>query len=193
MKTQCVACTKLRIKTTGECVETCPRVETFSSSGELVYNPKGMYQYGITCVKTCPKKSFIYKEYCLKNCPNNTYEESLLVQNAETGEKGMRRFCKDCTADKCTKSCSIQGELNMAQIKNLEGCHVLKGNLIISKADVSSEHQGVSGIPTELSEQHLQVLSSLKIVNGFVRIQRHDLTNLNFLRNLEVIRANDLL
>ena len=40
--TQCVACTKLRVKTTGECVETCPRVETVSQSGELIHNPKGM-------------------------------------------------------------------------------------------------------------------------------------------------------
>ena len=130
----------------------------------------GMYQYGITCVRSCPKKAFIYKEYCLKNCPNNTYEEEDLVQNADTGEKGLRRFCRPCTADKCARSCSIEGELSMGQLQGLAGCHVLKGNLIISKGDLDTHN--VSGVPAELGEADLEVLSSLKVINGFVRIQR---------------------
>ncbi len=56
-KNDCFACAKLRIKSTGECVETCPRVQIPDPiTGELVYNPNGMYQYGITCIKSCPSK-----------------------------------------------------------------------------------------------------------------------------------------
>lgn len=44
----------------------------------------------------------------------------------------------------------------------------------------------------ELTETDLEVMSSIRIINGFVRIQSNRLKNLSFLRNLEVIRANNL-
>jgi hypothetical protein len=40
----------------------------------------------------------------MKKCPNQTYEEEQIIYNAETGEKGIRRFCKECTPEKCPKS-----------------------------------------------------------------------------------------
>jgi hypothetical protein len=52
----------------------------------------------------------------------------------------------------------------------------------------------LSGVAPELTEKDLEVLSSLKIINGYVRIQLSSrISNLNFLRNLETIRANNLL
>ncbi len=193
-KNDCTACTDLRIKTTGECVVTCPRVQIPDPiTNELVYNPNGMYQYGITCVKVCPLKTFIYNEFCLKNCPKNTYEEEEFVQNPDTGEKGMRHFCKQCTPDKCTKTCSIEGELTSANIKSLENCVVLKSNLIIMSDAKISDNYNKTNLPPEINEKDLEVLSSLKIINGFVRIQSYEFQDLSFLRNLEVIRANELL
>lgn len=192
-KNDCIACTKLRMKTTGECLETCPRVQIPDPiTGELVYNPNGMYQFGITCVKSCPKTSFIYKEFCLNNCPKNTYEDEELVQNPATGEKGIRRFCKSCTPEKCVKTCKIDGELSVANIKNLEDCVVLKGNLVILNNQRVSDDYPVS-LPRELNETDLQILSSLRVINGFVRIQTDSLRNLNFLQNLEIVRGNHLL
>ncbi len=193
-KKDCIACTNLRMKTTGECVDTCPSIYNVNSiTSELSYNPNGMYQYGITCVKVCPKKTFIYNDFCLKNCEKGTYEEEELVQNPETGEKGMRRFCKPCTPDKCTKTCSIGGELTIANIEHLKDCVVLKSNLIILSDPQVSESYNKTELPRELNETDLEVLSSLKVINGFVRIQSEKFQSLNFLRNLEVIRGNVLL
>lgn len=54
-KRDCLACKKLRINDTGECVESCPRISIADSqTGELILNPNGTYQYGITCVRQCP-------------------------------------------------------------------------------------------------------------------------------------------
>ena len=47
-------------------------------------------------------------------------------------------------------------------------------------------------LPPELTEQDLQVLSSIRVINGFVRIQSNKIKSLSFLRNLEVIRASNL-
>ena len=41
-----------------------------------------------------------------------------------------------------------------------------------------------------MEEKDLVYLKSLRIVNGFVRIQSNELENLSFLSNLEIIRAN---
>ena len=75
----------------------------------------------------------------MNKCTNKTYEDEELILNPETGEKGMRRMCKTCTAEKCPKSCSIekikQGELTFKSLKYLEGCEVLNSNLLILQPD----------------------------------------------------------
>ena len=152
-----------------------------------------MSVHHITCVKSCPRKKFTYKGFCLKNCPNNTYEDEELMQNPETGEKGMRRLCKPCTSEKCIKTCSIDAELTTENIKSLEGCVVLKSNLIIMNDAIVSNKFNSSNLPRELNETDLSVLSSLKVINGFVRIQSNTFKNLSFLKNLEVIRGNDIM
>jgi receptor tyrosine-protein kinase erbB-3 len=58
--TQCTACKKLRIYKTGECVDECPKTYQLDPiTNEMVVNPDGLYQYGITCVKTCPGKKIL--------------------------------------------------------------------------------------------------------------------------------------
>lgn len=44
----------------------------------------------------------------------------------------------------------------------------------------------------ELTESDLEVMKNIRIINGFVRIQSNRIENLNFLRNLEIIRATNL-
>ena len=185
----CIACSKLTIKDTGVCVETCPRIHTPDPiTGDLIENPDGTYQSGINCLKKCENNLFIYREFCLKKCPNETYEEEELVYDPETGEKGYRRFCKVCTPHKCQKSCSVNAELNVSNIKNLQGCEVLNSNLIISRPQV--DHAEQRRLPPELEANDLKALNSLRIVNGFVRIQSNNIQNLSFLSNLEIIRGN---
>ncbi len=100
----CIACKSLRIFKTGECVSSCPKVEmSHPITKELVHNPDGLYQFGIICVKQCPAKFFLHNELCLAKCPNLTYQEEELIVNADTGEKGVQRVCKQCTLEKCPK------------------------------------------------------------------------------------------
>ncbi len=48
-KNDCFACKKLRITKTNECVEACPRIQTSDHIDlELVLNPDGLYQHGLT-------------------------------------------------------------------------------------------------------------------------------------------------
>ena len=41
-----------------------------------------------------------------------------------------------------------------------------------------------------LSESKLDVLSSIRVINGFVSVKSNSLKNLRFLRNLEIINHN---
>jgi hypothetical protein len=69
----------------------------------------------------------------------------------------------------------------------LEGCEVLNSDLLILQPVL-----GDSDPKNDLTELELQVLKSIRIINGFVRIQSNQFKSLNFLRNLEIIRANTL-
>lgn len=195
----CFACKSLRIAETGECVDSCPRIQMADpQTGELVYNPNGLYQYGITCVKFCPINMFIYQDFCLSKCPNKTYEDEEMISNPETGERGIHRVCKPCTPEKCPKTCSLlkpdkNEELNHKNLKSLEGCEVLNSNLLILQPEIEEIPSDPNiKLPPELSESDLQVLSSLRVINGFVRIQSNKIKSLSFLRNLEVVRATNL-
>lgn len=53
-RNECYACKKLRIMETGDCVSECPRIKMVDYNGELTFNPNGMYQHGVTCVRKCP-------------------------------------------------------------------------------------------------------------------------------------------
>ncbi len=159
-KNECTACKNFRIAKTGECVASCPRLQIADPTRhDLIPNPDGMYQYGITCVKICPGNMFVYLEFCLNKCPNQTYEDEEFISNPETGEKGLRRVCKPCTPEKCQKSkylvniffsqntnkiviisaCYIEkidkitmdAELTVNDLKNLQNCEVLNSNLLI--------------------------------------------------------------
>lgn len=132
--TDCVVCRNLIIKETGECVETCPRITIPDPiTGDLILNKNGMYLHGTVCVRKCPSRLFVYNEFCLNKCPSDTYESEELDYNSETGEKAIKRVCRSCTNQKCQKSCSVEGELNVSNIKNLENCEVLNSNLIITR------------------------------------------------------------
>jgi hypothetical protein len=116
----CIGCAKLIIRDTGECVETCPRVQIPDPiTNDLIINPNGMYQYGKVCVRKCPSNLFIYNEFCMKKCPKDTYEEEELVYYPDTGEKNSRRFCKQCTPQKCQKSkyFSFENQENVSSTK----------------------------------------------------------------------------
>ncbi|RNA35666.1 Epidermal growth factor receptor, partial [Brachionus plicatilis] len=183
----CIACKKFRILETGECVDSCPRIKMVDTlTGELVYNQNGMYQYGISCVRSCPKNLFIYQELCVSKCPDDTNEEEEIINNPVTGEKGLRRICKPCEAPKscAVTSASIPGEiLNHENIHLLKDCEILNGNLMIIDSNIEI---------TKLTEKDLEILSSIRVINGFVRIQSDLIYSINFLRNLEIIRAPTL-
>ncbi|CAF0744980.1 unnamed protein product [Brachionus calyciflorus] len=178
----CIACRKFRILETGECVDSCPRIKIIDPiTEELTFNPNGMYQFGITCVRNCPKNLFIFQELCVTKCPNETYETEENINNPYTGEKGLRRVCKPCTNDKCPKSCSINNSANLEldNLNSVKDCEILNGNLLIFQQ-------------ANLTEKDLEVLNNIRIINGYVRIQSDLITSLNFLRNLEIIRAPNL-
>ena len=45
-KKECIVCKNLRIYATGECVETCPRIQVSDPlKREVILNPNGLYQY----------------------------------------------------------------------------------------------------------------------------------------------------
>lgn len=65
-------------------------------------------------------------------------------------------------------------------LKNLKDCRVLKGNIEIFH-------------DSELTENDLETLSSIRFLYGYVRVKSDTLKNLRFIRNLQVIDARYLM
>uniref|UniRef100_A0A8C7IG69 receptor protein-tyrosine kinase n=1 Tax=Oncorhynchus kisutch TaxID=8019 RepID=A0A8C7IG69_ONCKI len=84
--TDCLACRDFQDD--GMCKDSCPRLLLYDRNlHQLVNNPDGKYNFGATCVKTCPH-NYVVTDHgaCVRTCSGDTYE---------VDEGGVRK-CKKC-------------------------------------------------------------------------------------------------
>uniref|UniRef100_A0A668AWW5 Receptor protein-tyrosine kinase n=1 Tax=Myripristis murdjan TaxID=586833 RepID=A0A668AWW5_9TELE len=83
--TDCLACRDFQDD--GVCKDSCPGLMRYEPSlHQLIPNPHGKYNFGATCVKTCPH-NYVVTDHgaCVRTCSGNTYE---------VDEGGVRKCAK---------------------------------------------------------------------------------------------------
>ncbi|KAK7945473.1 hypothetical protein WMY93_001201 [Mugilogobius chulae] len=124
--TDCLACRDFQDD--GVCKDSCPGLMRYDPNlHQLVPNPHGKYNFGATCVKTCPH-NYVVTDHgaCVRTCSGNTYE---------VDEGGIRK-CAKCEG-LCPKVCNGlgMGELthtlciNATNIESFRNCTKINGDI----------------------------------------------------------------
>ncbi|GAU88257.1 hypothetical protein RvY_00994-2 [Ramazzottius varieornatus] len=200
-ETQCVACKNFDDE--GKCVENCP-VKMYDSERMVwVPSPNPKFAYGNVCVKECPAPFLRHDGGCVRSCPDGMIEQD----NEESGAKE----CVPCDGP-CPKKCQGFSSdspkdgpmginmLTKETLRNFLNCTTVEGSLLI----LSDSFKGVQHFSPVIqyatfhppvTPADLEQLSTIKIVTGHIRIDgsHPDMTDLSFLRNLEVIHGRSLM
>ncbi|XP_043602094.1 insulin-like receptor isoform X3 [Bombus pyrosoma] len=120
-------------------------------------------------VKNYPYKSF--NGSCIMECPPGYMDE----------ESNGKVSCKTCEGP-CQKECAGANVDSIASAQKLRGCTHITGSLEI-------QLRGGKNIVKELEDS----LSAIEEIYGYLKVVRSfPLISLNFLKNLRVIRGNDI-
>lgn len=96
-------------------------------------------------------------------------------------EENPEQECVECPLGKCEKSCE-GGTIN-----SIEDAHMFKGCTIIkSSIVISIKHEFTQTVREELEE----CLGFIERIKGYLKIARSSITDLKFLKNLQVIDGN---
>uniref|UniRef100_A0A4W5QUK4 receptor protein-tyrosine kinase n=1 Tax=Hucho hucho TaxID=62062 RepID=A0A4W5QUK4_9TELE len=198
--TDCLACRDFQDD--GMCKDSCPRLLLYDRNlHQLVNNPDGKYNFGATCVKTCPH-NYVVADHgaCVRTCSGDTYE---------VDEGGVRK-CKKCDG-LCPKVCNGLGmgkldkvlSINATNIDTFKNCTKINGNIAIiytslfslsiyyRVAVVSWPLIATWNFQNEVSPSHS--LSSLSLLSGIVSLAITQLTITHLgLRSLKEISDGDV-
>ncbi|XP_066511540.1 epidermal growth factor receptor-like isoform X1 [Hoplias malabaricus] len=181
----CLACRDFQDEDT--CKDACPPLMLYDpNTHQLAPNPYGKYNYGATCVKSCPH-NYVVTDHgaCVRACSPGTYE---------VDEDGVRK-CKKCEG-LCPKVCSGLGvghlkhilSINASNIDSFENCTTINGDVYI----ITTTFEGDRYTKTpKLDLARLSVFKTVKEITGALLIQHWtpNLTSLSPFENLEVIRG----
>ncbi|XP_042284525.1 epidermal growth factor receptor [Thunnus thynnus] len=183
--TDCLACRDFQDD--GVCKDSCPGLMRYDPNlHQLVPNPHGKYNFGATCVKSCPH-NYVVTDHgaCVRTCSGNTYE---------VDEGGIRK-CAKCDG-LCPKVCNGLGSgelihtlsINATNIASFKNCTKLNGHIAI----IQTSFKGDSYTNTpEMDPSQLDVFKTVKEITGYLWIQTwpENMTSLSPFENLEIIRG----
>ncbi|XP_056149598.1 epidermal growth factor receptor isoform X2 [Lampris incognitus] len=181
----CLACRDFQDD--GTCKDSCPGLMRYDPNlHQLVPNPDGKYNFGATCVKTCPH-NYVVTDHgaCVRTCSGNTYE---------VDEGGVRK-CTRCEG-LCPKVCNGLGMGNLANIMSInasnidsfKNCTKINGNIAIIYTSI---HGDLFTKTPKMDPAQLNVFRTVKEITGFLLIQTwpENMTSLSPFENLEIIRG----
>uniref|UniRef100_A0A3Q3KMH1 Receptor protein-tyrosine kinase n=2 Tax=Monopterus albus TaxID=43700 RepID=A0A3Q3KMH1_MONAL len=183
--TQCLACRDFQDE--GVCKDSCPGLMRYDPNlHQLVPNPHGKYNFGATCVKSCPH-NYVVTDHgaCVRACSGNTYE---------VDEGGIRK-CAKCDG-LCPKVCNGLGtgdltrilSINATNIDSFKNCTKINGNIAIIHTSIYGD--AFTKTPKMVPAQ-LDVFKTVKEITGYLWIQTwpESMTSLSPFENLEIIRG----
>uniref|UniRef100_A0A7N8YG17 receptor protein-tyrosine kinase n=1 Tax=Mastacembelus armatus TaxID=205130 RepID=A0A7N8YG17_9TELE len=183
--TDCLACRDFQDD--GVCKDSCPGLMRYDPNlHQLVPNPHGKYNFGATCVRSCPH-NYVVTDHgaCVRTCSGNTYE---------VDEGGIRK-CAKCDG-LCPKVCNGLGtgdlthtlSINATNIGSFKNCTKINGNIAII-------HTSIYGDPftktPKMDPAQLDVFKTVKEITGYLWIQTWpgSMNSLSPFENLEIIRG----
>ncbi|XP_035025163.2 epidermal growth factor receptor [Hippoglossus stenolepis] len=183
--TNCLACRDFQDD--GVCKDSCPGLMRYDPNlHQLVPNPLGKYNFGATCVKSCPH-NYIVTDHgaCVRTCSGNTYE---------VDEGGVRK-CANCDG-LCPKVCNGLGagdlthtlSINATNIDSFKNCTKINGNIAIIYTSI---HGDAYTKTPKMDPAQLDVFKTVKEITGSLWIQTwpKNMTSLSPFENLEIIRG----
>ncbi|KAL6103913.1 egfr [Pungitius sinensis] len=183
--TDCLACRDFQDN--GVCKDSCPGLMRYDPNlHQLVPNPHGKYNFGATCVKSCPH-NYVVTDHgaCVRTCSVNTFE---------VDEGGIRK-CAKCDG-LCPKVCNGLGEgnltgvlsINATNIDTFKNCTKISGTIAII-------HTSIYGDPftktPKMDPAQLDVFKTVKEITGHLLIQTwpENMNSLSPFENLEIVRG----
>ncbi|MEE6471483.1 hypothetical protein FKM82_009285 [Ascaphus truei] len=162
LDTHCFACR--HFNDSGACVPHCPQPLIYNKlTFQLEPNPDAKYQYGGSCIKSCPHNFVVDRSSCVRACPNN---------KMEVNKNGVK-MCEPCSG-LCPKACEGTGPGNKYQtvdssnIDRFINCTKILGNLdfLITGLD-GDEWKNI----TALDPKKLSVFQTVQEITGYLNIQ----------------------
>ncbi|XP_077412016.1 epidermal growth factor receptor isoform X2 [Vanacampus margaritifer] len=183
--TDCLACRD--IQDDGVCKDSCPGLMRYDrNQHQLVPNPHGKYNFGATCVKSCPH-NYVVTDHgaCVRTCGGNTYEV----------EEGGVRKCAKCYG-LCPKVCNGLGtghlthtySINATNIESFKNCTKINGNIVVIHTSI---HGDAYTKTPKMDPALLDVFKTVKEITGYLWIQTwpKSMNALSPFENLEIIRG----
>ncbi|KAM8977527.1 receptor tyrosine-protein kinase erbB-3-like [Pelodytes ibericus] len=159
---QCVACRQFN--NDGACVPHCPLLLIYNQlSNRLEPNPDAKYQYGGTCIKSCPRNFVVDQGSCVRACPNNKMEV----------EKNGVKMCEPCSG-LCPKACEGTGigskyqTVDASNIDKFVNCTKILGNLDFLITGLEGDDW--RNVPA-LDPSKLNVFQAVREITGYLNIQ----------------------
>uniref|UniRef100_A0A1A7WIK4 Receptor protein-tyrosine kinase n=1 Tax=Iconisemion striatum TaxID=60296 RepID=A0A1A7WIK4_9TELE len=193
----CLACR--HFNDSGVCKENCPAPTIYDP---LTYqakpNPNKKFNFGATCVKTCPYNYLAMEVACTLNCPRANKEVIILQPDGTETQK-----CEKCDGD-CTKECYGLGMDNYGVVDNHSVTMVTPANVAqftkcsqifgsLAFRSQSFERDPVTNT-SGLTLEQMSAFEKLKEITGYLYIDAwpEEWANLSVFENLEVIRGRML-
>uniref|UniRef100_A0A3Q2DFU2 Receptor protein-tyrosine kinase n=1 Tax=Cyprinodon variegatus TaxID=28743 RepID=A0A3Q2DFU2_CYPVA len=183
--TDCLACRAFQDD--GVCKDSCPGLQRYDPNlHQLVPNPHGKYNFGATCVKSCPH-NYVVSDHgaCVRACSGNTYEKD---------EGGVRK-CVKCDG-LCPKVCNGLGagelthtlSINATNIGFFKNCTKINGDITIIKTSI---HGDPFTKTPKMEPAQLDVFKTVKEITGhlWIQIWPDTMKSLSPFENLEIIRG----
>uniref|UniRef100_A0A671XJ71 Receptor protein-tyrosine kinase n=1 Tax=Sparus aurata TaxID=8175 RepID=A0A671XJ71_SPAAU len=163
--TDCLACRDFQDD--GVCKDSCPGLMRYDPNlHQLVPNPHGKYNFGATCVKSCPH-NYVVTDHgaCVRTCSGNTYEM----------DEGEIRKCAKCDG-LCPKVCNGLGtgdlthtlSINATNIDSFKNCTIISGNIAIIHTSI---HGDTYTKTPKMQPSQLEVFKTVKEITGYLWIQ----------------------
>uniref|UniRef100_A0A7N8WM26 Receptor protein-tyrosine kinase n=1 Tax=Mastacembelus armatus TaxID=205130 RepID=A0A7N8WM26_9TELE len=180
--TDCLACRDFQDD--GVCKDSCPGLMRYDPNlHQLVPNPHGKYNFGATCVRSCPH-NYVVTDHgaCVRTCSGNTYE---------VDEGGIRK-CAKCDG-LCPKVCNGLGtgdlthtlSINATNIGSFKNCTKINDvfHLFFFRDPFTKT--------PKMDPAQLDVFKTVKEITGYLWIQTWpgSMNSLSPFENLEIIRG----
>uniref|UniRef100_A0A669F3M5 Receptor protein-tyrosine kinase n=1 Tax=Oreochromis niloticus TaxID=8128 RepID=A0A669F3M5_ORENI len=182
----CLACR--HFNDSGVCKENCPLPTTYDPvTFQSLSNPHGKFNFGATCVKTCPYNYLALEVACTLSCPPNNQEVVVTQPDGTETQK-----CDKCEGD-CPKGevVILIAVVTPSNVEEFNKCTKIFGSLAFRSESFSWDPaKNTSGLTLE----QLSAFRTLEEITGYLYIDAwpEQWTNLSVFENLKVIRGTML-
>ncbi|TKS89840.1 Receptor tyrosine-protein kinase erbB-2 [Collichthys lucidus] len=183
----------------GVCKENCPPPTIYDTvTFQTKPNPNKKFNFGATCVKTCPYNYVAMEVACTLVCPKGTQE--VIISHPDRNET---QKCEKCEGD-CPKVCYGLGVDNngvmdnhgitmvtSSNVEQFNKCKKISGSLaFLPQSFTRDPVTNTSG----LSLEQLSTFKKLEEITGYLYIDAwpEEWANLSVFENLKVIRGRML-